>query len=349
MKFEAHRKDTLLLNPSKGMAPRTLPVEIRKDPLTGRTSRICHFMDLKWAKPDLESLADATRGKCPFCPETVMNVTPCFPKDLIEEGRMTLEDLVLFPNLAPYDQLGAVATLGGRHFIPMAEIPEETLYKGFILVMAYFRRIHALGHPESVYPIANWNYMPPAGSSIIHPHLQVFSTSSAPNLLRQELEAARAYQKDTGSCFWEDLVRHEETAGQRFLGRIGRTSWMTAFAPMGVAGDVQAVVHGVPCTLDLTDEDLRHLARGLTRLMKAYDALGIYSFNMNFFTGAPGDAFSRFHLLFSPRTYFNQALGTPDAAALRSLFNETLCMAFPEEIHQKILPYFSAPQAQSVV
>ncbi|MBW2131576.1 MAG: hypothetical protein JRG88_03425 [Deltaproteobacteria bacterium] len=75
--------------------------------------------------------------------------------------------------------------------------------------------------------------------------------------------------------------------------------------------------------------------------MKAYDAMGLYSFNMNFFTGARNDDFARFHILFSPRTYFNAALGTPDAAALRTLFNETVCMAFPEAIHQHLKGAFS--------
>ncbi len=338
--FEAFRKEATLLNPAKDMAAKTIPLEIRKDPLTGRTARICHFRKLQWDMPDLEALVAKTQKGCPFCPDAVMTATPCFPRDLIPQGRMTLEDLVLFPNLAPYDALGAVVTLGSRHHIPMAEIPEATLYKGFRLAMAYFRRIDAIGHPESVYAIANWNYMPPAGSSIIHPHLQVFATASAPNLMRQELEAARAYARATGSNYWEDLVRVEEEAGRRFLGRIGRISWMSAFAPMGVAGDVLAVVHDAPSTLDLTDGDLRDLARGLIRLMAGYDAMGLYSFNMNFFTGARSDAHARFHVLFSPRTYFNPALGTPDAAALRSLFNETLCMAFPEEIHQRLKGHF---------
>ena len=93
------------------------------------------------------------------------------------------------------------------------------------------------------------------------------------------------------------------------------------------------MVKGVRSTLELTDADLLDLADGLTRLMTAYDKMGIYSFNMNFFAGTPDDTGMRFHLLFSPRTFFNQALGTPDVGALRNLFNETLCMAFPEEIN----------------
>jgi hypothetical protein len=65
-------------------------------------------------------------------------------------------------------------------------------------------------------------------------------------------------------------------------------------------------------------------------------------FNMNFFTGTKDDPHARFHLLFSPRTFFNQALGTPDNGALRNLYNETVCMAFPEDIADMLRPSFEA-------
>jgi galactose-1-phosphate uridylyltransferase len=341
MNFEARRKETILLNPRQDMAREAIPSEIRKDPLTGRTARICHFMKLKWDKPDFEAMVARGGAFCPFCPEHVLKVTPCFPQELIPEGRLTRGDMVLFPNLAPYDSLGAVATLGSAHFIPMTEIEPQRIVDGFTLAGDFFRRMDAIRHPEAVYHIINWNYMPAAGSSLIHTHLQVFSTSSAPNLMREELEAARAYMGAEGTNFWDDLVTAEQQSGERYLGTIGRTTWMTAYAPMGVAGDVLAVVDGVRSTLELTPADIADLADGLTRLMAAYDKMGIYSFNMNLFTGAAGDDFSRLHLLFSPRTFFNQALGTPDIGALRNLFNETLCMAFPEEIAETLRKDFN--------
>jgi galactose-1-phosphate uridylyltransferase len=109
---------------------------------------------------------------------------------------------------------------------------------------------------------------------------------------------------------------------------------------LGVAGDVIAVVDAASYTLDLTDDDIENLAQGLTKLMAAYDRMGVYNFNMNFFPGARGDAHARFHLVFSPRTFFNQALGTPDIGALRNLYNEGICMAFPEEINEQLKPEF---------
>jgi galactose-1-phosphate uridylyltransferase len=333
MKFESIKKETVLLNPQAEMAEKRIPSEIRFDPLTGRSARICHFMKLKWKKPDFEALITGTESWCPFCADKVLQVTPSFPPDLIPEGRLQKKDLVIFPNIAPYDCLGAVATFGSRHYIPLTGFEAGHLAEVFGFALDFFRRVEAAGHPEAVYHLINWNYMPPAGSTLIHPHLQVFSTSSAPNLLRWELEASGSYGEREGSNYWDDLVAAERESGERYLGAIGRTHWLTAYAPMGVAGDVLAVVEKTRCTLDLTDGDLLDLASGLIKVMREYDKMGIYSFNLNFFTGRKTDDHTRLHLLFSPRTFFSQKLGTPDIGALRNLFNETLCMAYPEEIN----------------
>lgn len=340
MKFEAVKKETVLLNPQENKVERRIPSEIRIDPLTGRTARICHFMQLKWEKPDFDALVAGTEAWCPFCADKVLKVTPYFPEDLIPEGRLQKNDMVIFPNIAPYDSIGAVATFGARHYVPMTNFTPALMASAFGFALDFFNRIEVTGHPESVYHIVNWNYMPPAGSSLIHPHLQIFSTSSAPNLMRQELAASEQYARLHGSNFWEDLTAAEKKSGERYLGKIGRTHWMSAFAPMGVAGDVLAVVEGARSTLELTEADLSDIASGLSKVIAEYDKMGIYSFNMNFFTGAKTDDHYRFHLLFSPRTFFNQKLGTPDIGALRNLFNETLCMAFPEEINKMLKPGF---------
>jgi galactose-1-phosphate uridylyltransferase len=340
MKFEAIERETVILDPNNNMQRKSIPSEIRRDPLTGRTSRICHFMPLKWEKPDFDQLVAGTEKICPFCPDKVMKVTPCFPEDIVPEGRVVLDDKVLFPNIAPYDSLGAVATLGDRHYIPMTDFEPERLADGFRLTLKFFQQVNKINHPESVYHLVSWNYMPASGSTLIHPHFQVFATAYAPNQLREELQAAERYLKKNKTNYWDDLVKAEKTARDRFLGRIGRSNWMTVFAPLGVAGDVVAVVDDTGSTLDLLDADLTDLAKGLNHLMAAYDKMGIYNFNVSFYPGAAGDNFTRFHLVFSPRTYFNQVLNTPDVAALRNLGNEGVCMAFPEDINKMLKSEF---------
>jgi galactose-1-phosphate uridylyltransferase len=222
----------------------------------------------------------------------------------------------------------------------MTDFEPQRIADGFRLTMKFFHQVNKINHPESVYHLVSWNYMPASGSTLIHPHFQVFATAYAPNQLREELQAAERYMKKNGANYWDALVEAEKTGKDRFLGRIGRSNWMTVFAPLGVAGDVVAVVDGASSTLDLLDDDLTDLANGLNNLMAAYDKMGIYNFNVSFFPGAPGDDFTRFHLVFSPRTFFNQALGTPDVAALRNLGNEGVCMAFPEDINKMLIPEF---------
>lgn len=341
LNFAATKKETAILDSRADGKRTTIPSEVRRDPLTGRTARICHFMELKWQKPDFEKLVLGTESWCPFCPERVFQVTPRFPPEIILEGRLTRGDMVLFPNLAPYDALSAVATFGDRHFTPMTEFTPARIAQALGLAQDFFGRLDAAGHPEAVYHFVNWNHMPPAGSSLIHSHLQVFASSDAPNLLAQELAAASRYHRETGRVYWDDLLAHEQGEGARYLGARGRVHFLQSFAPLGVAGDVLAVVEGACATVELTDEDRLAIGEGLCAAMNAYDSLGIYSFNMNFFAGARGDRHARFHLLFSPRTFFNQALGATDVGALRNLYNESLCMAYPEEIAGRLRPFFA--------
>lgn len=342
LSFRADKKETIVLDPRNAGARKAIPSEVRHDPLTGRTARICHFMELKWQKPDFDKLVEGTASWCPFCPDKIMQVTPSFPPELVAEGRLASGDMLLFPNLAPYDALGAVATLGARHFTPMTEFTAPQIARAFGLAQDFFRRVDAAGHPESVYHFVNWNHMPPAGSSLIHSHIQVFASSHAPNLLAQELAGAKRYGEETGRGYWDDFLAAEQKSGERWLGTLGRVHFLQSYAPIGVAGDVLAVVEGARGTLDLTEEDFLNLGEGLRRSMQAYDAMGVYSFNMNFFAGRRDDPHSRFHLLFSPRTSFNQALGTSDVGALRNLYNETICMAYPEEIAVRLKPFFQA-------
>ena len=74
--------------------------------------------------------------------------------------------------------------------------------------------------------------------------------------------------------------------------------------------------------------------------MAAYDRMGIYNFNMSFFPGRREDDHARFHMIFSPRIYFNPAIGTPDVASLGRLYGESVCMGFPEDINALLKPEF---------
>ena len=150
MEFKRIEKETVILDPQNDMQPRKIRLEVRRDPLTGRQTRIGHFRGLKWDLPDIDNLVAGTETWCPFCPERVMTATPAFPDDILPEGRLVSGDKVLFPNIAPYDALGAVATLGSEHYLPMAEIEADRIAAGIRLACSFFRKTSAAGHPESM-------------------------------------------------------------------------------------------------------------------------------------------------------------------------------------------------------
>ena len=142
--------------------------------------------------------------------------------------------MVIFPNIAPYDSLGAVATFGSRHYIPMTDFQPEHIASAFGFALDFFRRIEATGHPESVYHLINWNYMPPAGSSLIHPHLQVFSTSSSsqPDAAGTgSLQELSGPNTDPASGRIWSLPRQQ--SNERYLGQIGRFTLDDVLCPHG--------------------------------------------------------------------------------------------------------------------
>lgn len=49
--------------------------------------------------------------------------------------------MVIFPNIAPYDSIGAVATFGSRHYIPMTDFTPDLIASAFGFALEFFRRV----------------------------------------------------------------------------------------------------------------------------------------------------------------------------------------------------------------
>ena len=88
LEFRATRKRARIHDPRRDFALTEIESEVRYDPLTGDSARICHFAYPKREQPDLSSIVEATRAVCPFCPESVERVTPRYPEELLPGGRL---------------------------------------------------------------------------------------------------------------------------------------------------------------------------------------------------------------------------------------------------------------------
>jgi UDPglucose--hexose-1-phosphate uridylyltransferase len=97
IRFRAEKKFARLHDPRRNFELAQVESEIRFDPLTGSTGRICHFSLANLPVPDLSAIIAESRAVCPFCPEKVESITPRFPEDLVPAGRMRRGRPCCFP------------------------------------------------------------------------------------------------------------------------------------------------------------------------------------------------------------------------------------------------------------
>jgi len=329
VRFERRDKTTRFLDPRADFQETAVHSELRRDPLTGRSGRVAHFLGFHVQPPELAPLIEASRANCPFCPERVLSVTPRFPSDLVPEGRLQRGETVLFPNLSPYDEHSAVAALSHAHYVPLAGLPPQLLRDAFEASAAYFRALATT--PRTDYGLLMWNYLPASGGTQIHPHFQLFATDTPGNAVEAEAEAARRYFEREGHVYWDDLVREEERLGERFVARGRHSAWLTSFVSQSMLADTLVVFPDVRTLAELPSAALDELSLGLTQALAAYAAQGVYSFNLAAFPAAPGRDEAWLRLRLSPRLYLVPRLWGTDTSALQHLYDEHFMVQAPEE------------------
>ncbi|HZS29634.1 MAG TPA: hypothetical protein VFA37_00085 [Gaiellaceae bacterium] len=270
--FERERFEAELLDPRRDFEPARATVEIRRDPLTGHSARILPAGSFPApARHDLEALAKETRAACPFCPERIEEQPPRLPAEVSPEGRIRVGEAVLFPNLVPYAKWSSVSVYSPRlHALSLPELTAELIADNLAAQRDFGRAV--LAHdPTASWVTVNANHLPPAGSSVFHPHLQG-SANPLPTTLQRLLAEA-------GADRLRAYVKAERGAGERFVASAAGVDWIASFAPLGPA-DLLALVDGVGSPDELSDEQVAALARGFSAALRVYDELGFESFNL---------------------------------------------------------------------
>lgn len=277
--FERETFTTELLDPRSGFERVRARVEVRRDPLTGHSARILPAGTFPPpARHDLERLAEATRETCPFCPGRLEAQTPRLPPEVWPEGRITAGEAVLFPNLAPYAKWSSVSVHSpARHLLALEQLTPRLLADNLVAQREFGRAV--LAHdPASRWTTVNANHLPPAGSSIFHPHLQG-SANPLPTSMQRLLAAVPPADV-------RGYVAAERAAGERFVASQGGVDWLASFAPLGPA-EVCAFVTGPGSPPELADGHVEELGRGLSAVLGVYSGLGFQSFNLALY-GVPG-------------------------------------------------------------
>ncbi len=286
-------------NPLKNGELDTQAIEIRQDPLTGCQSILNEAFrgKISFAFPQtdydyLHRRMNETGDQCFMCEGKWRLTSPRYPEDLLPGGRLERGETVLFPNLFPFAPYHAVVMVGEKHGRTLDQFSPSLLFDAFSVCLEFIKRCFD-ADPKTPYFTINANFMPPAGSSIMHPHLQVIGSPIPSTHLRVLLEKSLAYQRDKGSCYWTDLIETEKESGQRWVAQFGASSWFTAFSPVGV-NEVDAVWPDKSNFTQWGEDDVRALAEGISLTLSAYHELKFSTFNLTCFSGPLGKSLPEF-------------------------------------------------------
>lgn len=339
-------KHAKILSPLKNFAETIIEFEYRQDPLTGRNTTVIKGMleyIKKFLKTDesiLNSLVESTRTNCPFCPENVRSKTPMFTPDIVPEGRIEYGDIVVMPNLVGHAERSILAVLSKEHYLKLDEITPKILVEAFTAGLIYLRKLFEL-EPNERFPVFVINYLPPAGSSIVHPHMQILVRESPFFLVKLMLEKSEEYYSKVGSCYWSDLLDVEKKS-ERYLFSEDGVEWLVPFAPLRGIAEVQAIVPSRSNLLELTQEEIRGIASGVSKILKFYHNESLHCFNVVLMSGPLDRHLEYFsvNLRIMARPGL-QGIGFTDAWALPYFLWDGEAVEEPEMLADRIKKYLS--------
>ena len=282
--FEKTVKTASILDPSKSFEEEILTYEYRTDPLTGRNTTVIkglmNYVE-KFLVSDaemLDTLIKKTKDACPFCPENLETGTPMFSQNFVKGGRIVVGDAVVMPNFLGHAERSILVVLSKEHHLKLRDFAPKLVFDGFKGGVAYLRRLMEV-KPSIRFPSFIFNYMPPAGSSQIHPHMQVLVRDRPFYLVRLLLEKSKAYFESNKSNYWMDLLEKERDRERYIFGK-NDVEWLVPFAPLRGINEVEAIVRGKSNLLELTNKEWLELAEGITKILCFYDKEGYVSFNI---------------------------------------------------------------------
>lgn len=340
IEFIKYSLESYILDPRKNFEKTSCPIEIRVDPLTKRTGRFCHSGGITPQKLNFNLYTDPeTRGFCPFCLENRDKCTPKFPSEILPEGRMKKGEAYLFSNLFPYDFFSAVVIMTDAHLVKINEFTEKQIFDTFSLGIEFLRIIEKK-HPEIPYFLMGWNYMPPSGSSIIHPHQQYLASKHPGNQYMDEIKASEEFYKEHKKNFWVELIEEEKRLGERYIGEVGSGYWLCSFVSAGTLGEIMCIFPEVYNLDDFSEKHIKDLTKGIMKVFTYYSENEIYSFNGSLFFGPKGQNYFSAHFRLVARTYLNSLHLPADFFYIQVLLKDPVCAVYPEEVAKKLRNYF---------
>ena len=319
-------------------------VEYRFDPLTNHQTRINparagRILQSAASNDNKQEWINGTRKGCPFCPERILDATPCLPADFCKEGRIKVGNTWIFPNLNPFSQYHAVATLSPEHFIEVDKFEEKMLAGNLKASRDYFLKVYDYDC-NACYPIYIWNYLPPSAGSIIHPHVQLMvERSGIPEQEKLE-ERSRIYYEREGKNYWDELIATEKALNERYIGEVDTIHLFASYAPRGFR-EVTIIIENVSSFAELSDSHINTLGYCFSTVLKGYKSMGVGSFNLVSFSGSMLEKPSCFTLHFKivSRPY-PRGIYTNDSGPFERFYDVWVIDTLPEMIARNLKKLF---------
>lgn len=314
--------------------------EIRYDPLTGESSRIIYDPGAPFLPPDYSEIAEKNGGKaCPFCNENVLSATPAFPNEQIEGGRINMGEAVAFPNLFPYGKHNAVVRMSEQHYVRLEQFTVPMIMDTFAAAHTYLQQVVASDRAVTHASI-NWNYLPPSGGSILHPHVHVLASEQYTRYQTLTSMHGLEFQEKHSCNYYTALLEEERRLQQRWIGQVGSLGWMHAFAPKSHC-DFIGIYEDAPSFADLNSQSWKALAESMISFFRYFAKVGLASFNLALFIPLEQTPGSWTHIRLIPRIAIG-ALGTSDMNVFNYVHGEYLSLKRPESVAEDARSFFTA-------
>ncbi len=275
-------------------------VEIRKDEVWERNCRIMKRAGLEIDRQ--EDFKEIIEKDCIFC-----------SKDKLQKfdfGFMENSHSFLFPNVNPYAKYSGVCAFK-KHYIRLEEFSPDLLESNFSLCSKYIENFY---DGKARYASINWNYLMPAGASILHPHTQVVLSEYPTTYMEKIIK-----NKEKFFSYLE-----EEIKGERFIGKINEFYLFVPFAPFGFNE-----VFGFCKKKDAIEK----IAVAVSKILEYYSIIRRNSFNLAVFI----DMEKEFPLHFRILTRQNMVkYYRNDAMFFERIHLETILEKMPEEVAREI-------------
>ncbi len=280
--------------------------ELRWNPLLGE------WVITASARQDRTYLPSA--AQCPLCPTRDPSAPTEIPRadfDIaVFENRFPSLRRSPLPPMVASNELYPVRPAQGacevvvytpQHEGTLTEQPVEQIYK---LIRVWTDRYQALSElPFIQYVFIFENKGAVVGTTIHHPHGQIYAFPYVPPIVERELAAARAHRAQSGRCLLCDIVREEQRDGRRMIVQAETcVAYVPFFARFPYEVHVATTGHR-ESLVQFTDADGWALAHTLKQVLLHYDALFAMSLPyMMVVHQAPvgGDPDSHFHIEFYP-------------------------------------------------